>query len=100
MMKIAIVVAASMPPMTALPMMRRETAPAPVARTSGRTPRMKAKAVMMIGRSRSRAPESVASTSAFPDSYSSFANSTIRIAFLAASPISMTSPICANTSFT
>ena len=59
----AIKVAASMPPMTVVPRMRREAAPAPVAITSGTTPRMKAKAVMRIGRRRRRAPASAASTS-------------------------------------
>ena len=38
---------------------------------------------------------SVASTSGFPFSYSSLANSTIRMAFFAVRPISMTRPICA-----
>src|SRR5262245_11552399 len=39
-------VAASMPPMTTVPMMRRETAPAPVAVQSGTVPRMKANEVI------------------------------------------------------
>ena len=42
----------------------------------------------------------VASMSGFPDSSSIFANSTIRIAFFAARPMSMISPICAKTLFT
>src|SRR5215468_6024056 len=37
-------VAASIPPITVVPRMRRETAPEPVAITSGNTPRMKANA--------------------------------------------------------
>ena len=88
-------VAASMPPMTAVPMTCREMAPAPLAMASGTQPRMKAKEVMRIGRSRSFAPSSAASTSGRPFSYSILANSTIRMAFLAARPMSMTRPIWA-----
>jgi D-alanine--poly(phosphoribitol) ligase subunit 1 len=50
--------------------------------------------LMRIGRSRRRAPSSAASMSGLPFSYSALANSTIKIAFLAARPISMTRPIC------
>ena len=56
MRKIEMKVAASMPPMTVVPKTRRETAPDPVAIASGTVPRMKAKAVMRIGRNRSLAP--------------------------------------------
>src|SRR5215468_5899962 len=70
------------------------TAPAPEAVHSGTEPRMKANEVIKIGRRRKRAPSSAASTKGLSCSYSSFANSTIRIAFLAAKPISMTRPIC------
>ena len=42
-----------MPKNTAVPSAWRSSAPAPVAITSGNTPRMKASEVMMIGRSRS-----------------------------------------------
>jgi hypothetical protein len=79
---------------TAIPICWRETAPAPDAIASGTQPRMNANEVIRIGRSRRRAPFSAASTRGLPDSSSSFANSTIRIAFLAASPISITRPIC------
>ncbi len=87
--------AASMPPMTPVPITWRATAPAPEAMASGTQPRMKAKLVIRIGRSRSRAPSRAASMTDLPFSYSTLANSTIRIAFLAASPISMIKPICA-----
>ena len=88
-------VAASMPPMTAVPMVWREMAPDPVAVQSGTQPRMKAKAVMRIGRKRTRAPASAASKRFLPPSYSALQNSTMRMAFLAARPMSMMSAICA-----
>ena len=83
----------SMPLKTAMPSVLRISAPAPLARTRGTTPRMKAKDVMRIGRSRKRQASTVASTRPLPLSWSCLANSTIRIAFLAASPISTTKPI-------
>ena len=51
----------TMPLNTAVPSARRISAPAPVAMTSGTTPRMKANEVIRIGRSRSRTASSVAS---------------------------------------
>ncbi len=51
----------NMPLKTAVPSERRISAPAPVAITSGTTPRMKAKEVIRIGRSRSREASTVAS---------------------------------------
>ena len=83
-----------MPPNTVAPTETFDAAPAPDAITSGTTPRMKANEVIRIGRSRSRAASSAASTSGIPFSRLSFANSTIRIAFFADSPISVTRPIC------
>jgi len=56
---------------------------------------MNANEVIKIGRRRKRAPSSAASSSGLPFSYSSFANSTIRIAFFAANPMSMIKPIWA-----
>ena len=94
------IVATSMPEKTATPMTFRHSAPAPLALSSGVTPRMKAKAVIRIGRKRSLADSSAAVGASFPCSRSIFANSTIRIAFLAASPISMIRPICAKMLFT
>ena len=89
-----------MPEKTVMPITLRDSAPAPVAVSSGTTPRMKANAVIRIGRKRSLAAFSAASTSGFPWSNSIFANSTIRIAFFAARPISMIRPICAKMLFT
>ena len=94
------IVAMSMPENTAMPITLRDSAPAPDAVSSGTTPRMNANAVMRMGRNRSFAALSAASMSGFPWSYSIFANSTIRMAFFAARPMSMISPICANTLFT
>ena len=91
----AMSVEASIPPTTVDPSTRRETAPDPVAIASGTHPRMKAKAVIRIGRKRSFAASSAASMTGRPFSTSSLANSTIRIAFLAARPISMIRPIWA-----
>ncbi len=87
-----------MPPITVVPIIWRATEPAPVAIHKGTLPRMNAKDVIKIGRRRILAPASAASINGLPCSYSSFANSTIKIAFFAASPISMTSPICEYTS--
>jgi hypothetical protein len=75
-------VAATIPPMTVVPMTRLATAPDPDANQSGTQPRINANDVMMIGRKRRRAPSSAASSSGVPRSRASFANSTIRIAFL------------------
>ena len=84
-----------MPAMTAVPRIRREAAPAPAAVQSGTHPRMKAKEVMRMGRSRSLAPSSAAATRSFPScSCCILANSTIRMAFFAARPMSITRPIC------
>ena len=87
-------VATSIPQNTAVPMTFCAPAPAPAARISGTTPRINAKAVMRIGRNRNRADSSAASSTDIPScSCFAFANSTMRIAFLAASPISMMRPI-------
>ena len=48
-------VATSMPPTTPVPIEWRLAAPAPLLRASGRTPKMKASEVMMMGRKRRRA---------------------------------------------
>ena len=55
MKKIAITVAASVPPITPVPIEWRLLAEAPVAMASGTVPRTNANEVMTIGRSRSRA---------------------------------------------
>ena len=85
-------VATSMPQKTAVPMTFCAPAPAPLASMSGTTPRMKANAVIRMGRKRSRAASSAASWTGCPPSCFAFATSTIRIAFLAARPMSMMSP--------
>ncbi len=59
-------VEAIMPLKTAMPIDRRAPAPAPVAMTSGKTPRMKANEVMRIGRNLSRAASTAASTMSMP----------------------------------
>ena len=93
--KIASSVAATMPENTVTPIEMRDAAPAPLDRISGTTPRMKANEVMMIGRRRSLAASIAALTASLPASSFILANSTIRIAFLAARPISSTTPIWA-----
>ena len=98
-MKTAISVAASIPPITVVPMIWRATDPAPLAVQSGTQPSTNANEVIRMGRKRNLAAASAASVSGCPFSYASFANSTIKMAFFAASPISMTSPICEYTSF-
>ena len=86
-------VEASIPPKTAVPSETRERAPAPEAMTSGMTPRMNEKAVIRMARKRRRAAVSAASKMDFPSSRSCLANSTIRMAVFAESPIRSTSPI-------
>ena len=83
-----------MPLKTAVPRVRRISAPAPSAMTKGTTPRMKAKEVIMIGRNRSRQASKVASRRSMPDSRFCLANSTMRIAFLLANPTRTMKPIC------
>src|SRR5579875_397171 len=95
--KMANKVAANMPPNTVQPMVARATAPAPVAKAKGNTPNIKAMEVMIMGRNLSLTASSVAGITSIPLSTLSLANSTIRMAFLAASPIKVISPICAYT---
>jgi len=67
---------------------------APVAVTSGTTPRMKANDVIRIGLKRVRAAWTAASTIGLPSTLrASRATSTIRMAFLAPSAISSIRPI-------
>ncbi|MCY1234019.1 hypothetical protein D9M72_465860 [compost metagenome] len=66
----------------------------PVALIIGISPTTKASEVMIIGRRRSLAASMDALPSAWPDLRFCTANSTIRMAFLASSPISMTSATC------
>ena len=85
--------------MTTVPSVLRAVAPDPDANHNGMQPRMKANDVIRIGRNRMAAPVCAASMSDLPFSNSVFANATIKIAFFAASPMSMIKPICANTLF-
>src|SRR5208283_2971758 len=64
--KTPIKLAASIPPITVVPMIWRATEPAPDAVHNGTQPRMKAKDVIKIGLSRSLAPSSAASARGFP----------------------------------
>ena len=82
----------SMPPTTPVPMARWLAEPAPVARNSGTTPSVKAMEVMMMGRNRRWAAASAASTTLLPWACRSLANSMIRMAFLADSPMMVISP--------
>jgi hypothetical protein len=59
--RIAITVAATMPPMTPVPIECRLAEPAPVLMASGSTPRMNASDVITIGRKRSRTASMAAS---------------------------------------
>ena len=79
--------AVNIPPTTHVPMSCRPLAPAPVDTTIGKTPRMKANEVMMMGRKRSRAASSTALWRLRPLRCSVTANSTMRIAFFAVSPM-------------
>ena len=85
-------VAAIIPPITPDPTAMRLAAPAPLAMTSGTMPRMKARLVIMIGRRRSFTASITASSVDLPSASCSIANSTIRIAFFAASPMIVISP--------
>jgi hypothetical protein len=87
-------VAAIMPPNTAVPSERRAAAPAPVAPTSGKMPKMNANDVIRIGRNRSRDASTAASRMLRPWLRSSRANSTIKIAFLLAKAMISTMPTC------
>lgn len=93
MSNIPMVTAAIIPKKTPVPMALRLAAPGPEAITIGSMPSIKANDVMRIGRKRRRAACSAALKILTPESASSFANSTISMAFFAASPINITSPI-------
>ena len=70
----------------------REFAPAPVEIANGKTPNVKANDVITIGRKRSLAASIAASAAEKPSSVFITANSTIKIAVLAAKPMSVTNP--------
>ena len=75
-----------MPENTATPIAWRISAPAPVEITIGKTPIMNAIDVIKIGRKRKRLASLIAANALMPLSCNSFANSTIRMAFLVAKP--------------
>src|SRR6185295_7668324 len=79
--KIASKVPVTVPPTMPVPIDTRLLAPAPVDTASGITPATNARDVITIGRSRSRAPVTAASTRLAPRWYAASANSRIRIAF-------------------
>ena len=87
-------VATVIPPTTATPIELRAAEPAPVAVASGKQPIIKANEVIKIGLRRKPADSREALTASMPLSVRTLANSTIRIAFFAASPIIMITPIC------
>ena len=82
----------NMPPSTPMPMAFCAPEPAPVASASGSTPSMKASEVMMIGRIRMRAACRTPRPGPCPAPPGRVANSTIRIAFLAARPMVVSRP--------
>ena len=79
-----------MPLNTVMPIDLRALAPAPVATTSGATPRMKANDVIRIGRRRSRAASTAASRIALP-SISRLSRAMVKPSVFAVFPL-MTSP--------
>ena len=81
-----------MPPITPVPMSFWLPAPAPVEMASGETPAMKASEVIRIGRRRSRAASIAAASGAAPRCSASWANWTIRMAFLADRPMVVSMP--------
>ena len=81
-----------MPPITPVPMARWLAAPAPLAMASGSTPSVKASEVMMIGRKRRCAAASADCKALLPWACKSLANSMIRMAFLADSPMMVMRP--------
>ena len=93
------IVAVSIPPITEVPIAMRLLAPAPDAMARGKTPAMNDIEVIRIGRRRMRAASSAASMMRAPRFSACSANSIIRIAFLEARPIVVSSPIWRKTSF-
>ena len=88
-------IAAIIPSKTAVPTARIVAAPAPDAMTRGTSPAMNANEVIITARNRNLAASIAAATICSPRRRCSIANSIIRMAFLAASAISTTMPICA-----
>src|SRR6266571_3264540 len=80
MRKLAMSVSVSIPPITAVPSMRRPAAPAPDAAHNGTQPKMNANEVIKSGRRRRRTPSSAASTRLRPCSKAMVETSTFRTA--------------------
>ena len=74
---------------------REHSAPEPLANQNGRQPKDEGKRSHQDRSQSRRAPSGAASISGLPFSYSALANLTMRMAFLAAKPMSMIRPICA-----
>ena len=85
--------ATHMPKNTPTPMPCRLAEPGPDDNTSGNNPRIKASEVMTIGLKRSFDAVTAAVTASTPLLISTLANSTIKIAFFATRPTSITNPI-------
>ena len=83
-----------MPPTAPVPSVLLPLAPTPDANIIGKSPNTRANDVMRIGRKRAPAPCMAAPTMDMPVRRRSNANSVIRIAFLAKSPINMINDIC------
>jgi hypothetical protein len=79
-----------------MPIVARLAEPGPPKITSGTAPITVAIEVIRIGRRRTAAASTMASCTLRPASRNWLANSTIRMPFFAASPTSMTMPICEN----
>jgi hypothetical protein len=86
-------VAASMPPMTTVPMMRRETAPAPVAVQRGTVPRINANEVYCESAANEFLRRRESGVNQRPAFVFQSRELDDQMAFLAARPISMTRPI-------
>ena len=86
-----------MPAKTAMPIACRTSAPGPLASTSGTTPMMNATDVISTGRRRIRQASRIAVRRGAPSCSRCRANSTIRMAFLHASPARTRKLICVNT---
>ena len=84
----------NIPPMAVAPSERLPLAPTPRANIIGSRPIIMASEVIRIGRRRAAAPRTAAHVMLMPILRRSSANSTIRMAFLARSPINMIIAIC------
>ena len=87
----------SRPPTTVTPSGWRSSAPAPAPMAIGSEPSSAQVVVIMIGRKRSSAASTIASSAVAPWARRSSAKSTIMMAFFFTMPISMITPISAMT---